>query len=91
MVQNTLVDAVDGGDELAFFEDNTNTVAFQMAPEFAENTERRKTTIAPNILAQLAEENKSPDRRPSVFPRMSLKSVTVDAEVQTDSEPLKQF
>jgi len=28
MMQNTLVDAVDGGDELAFFEDNTNTVAF---------------------------------------------------------------
>ena len=54
-----------------------------MAPEFAENTERRKTTIAPNILAQLAEENKSPDRRPSAQNqhRMSLRAVTVDAEI----------
>lgn len=74
---------MDAGDELAFFEDNTRTVAFAQPPEFGENMERRKTTIAPNILAQLAEENKSPDyRRPSNFqPRISLRAATVDAEV----------
>ena len=51
-------------------------------------------TIAPNLQAQLGEEHKANNyHRPSVMPghRMSVRAATVDAEVQTESEPLRQF